>query len=80
MWLIIAGGYDKAPGVASGVRAFQGWWVFRLVGAGCRVQVNAARMRVQAVAIAVAHRQVVSIASRVRRALRVTRAATCRTR
>jgi len=76
-----AGGHDKSPGVAPVGRAFLGrvglssrW------GRGVGVQVNAARMRVQAVAIALAHRQVVSIASRVRRALRVMWAATCRTR
>ena len=34
MRLIVADGSDKVPGVASGVRAFQGRWVFRLVGAG----------------------------------------------
>lgn len=34
MRLIIADGHDSAPGVASGVRAFQDRWVFRLVGAG----------------------------------------------
>ena len=41
---------------------------------------NAAQMRVQVEAIAVAIRQVASIASRVCRALRVMRAAMCRTR
>jgi len=43
-------------------------------------QVNAARMRCQAVLIAAAHRQVRSIRRWIYRAPRVMRAATCRTR
>ena len=48
----------------------------RLVGG----QPKAVRILCQAVAMITAHRQVASMRSRVRRALRVMRAATCRTR
>ena len=59
----------------------QGQWVFRgrsVTWSGGYPK--AVRMRCQAVAIGVAHRQVVSRRSRTWRAPRVIRAATCRTR
>lgn len=73
-------GCDCSPGVARG-RAFQG----RVGLSSGRVrgeadQPKAARIWVQAAAIACAQRQVASIHSRVCRALQVMRAATCRTR
>lgn len=62
-------------------RASQGRWVFHVGrSGGGGFYPKAVRMRFQAVAIRAAHRQVASMRSRRWRALRVMRAATCRTR
>ena len=66
--------------VSLGGRAFQGRWVFRLVGSGGLGLGERGADRAQAVAIAWAQRQVASMRRRSCRAPRVMRAATCSTR
>src|SRR6185437_11064757 len=81
MWPIFPGfgvvGPSRVAGLSGlpGPGAFRGRW-----GSEVAVQPKAVRMFCQAVAIAAAHRQVVSMRSRSWRAPRVMRAATCRTR
>jgi len=78
--LIVAGGYDRSAGVArsAGVSSAGGF-----LGSGGQRRggyVKAARSRCHPWEMAVAHRQVASIRSRICRAPRVMRAATCSTR
>jgi hypothetical protein len=65
----------RVGGLSQGQWVFRGWTV-----RWSRSYLNAARMCCQAVAICDAHRQVASIRNRSWRALRVMRAAVCRTR
>ena len=72
--MIIAGGHDKPPGVASGWAGFQGWWASVSVGQGVWFRRTRARTRVQAVAIAfgLTARWRIDGGGGVRRALRAT--------